>query len=142
MDDLPEVAAVPWCCDRYLIVRWDSMAWVNVETGLIYGPDLPADAQRYTPELALASAQGQLADVARDHHELRGELRKLLDLGERLGKLAGPGSGTGTAAFKAGVAQAYFDTTAALRDLLDRDAHRVTQDQAPGRDHVVPDPHD
>jgi hypothetical protein len=71
--NLPAVAVVPYNQDRYLLVRWEGDTWVNVESGLEYGPDLPAGSEYLTR--AVDNPDGELcSQIALAHAALRDAL--------------------------------------------------------------------
>jgi hypothetical protein len=71
--NLPDVAVVPYGQDRYLLVRRDGDMWVNVESGLEYGPNLP-DGSEYLTR-AVDNPDGELcSEIAFAHAALRDAL--------------------------------------------------------------------
>jgi hypothetical protein len=71
--NFPEVAVIPYGLTSHLLVRREGATWVNVESGLEYGPDLPTDTEYLTR--AVDNPDGELcSQIALAHAAFRDTL--------------------------------------------------------------------
>lgn len=73
MVNLPEIAVIPYGLTGHLLVRREGDTWVNVESGLEYGPDLPTGSEYLTR--VVDNPDGELcSQIALAHAALRDAL--------------------------------------------------------------------
>jgi hypothetical protein len=84
--NLPAVAVVPYGPTSYLLVRREGDTWVNVESGLEYGPDLPPGSEYLTR--AVDNPDGELcSQIALAHAALRDVLTATAGAWRGLGRM-------------------------------------------------------